>query len=70
MGDCTITIHAIGAHHNKKNPTDINKMAVKFVDELRAAGHNVVSATLCQGGYENLAELDSSAVTRHGAYDE
>ena len=54
MGDCTITIHATGSHHNKGNPKDINRMAVKFVDELVSAGHHVKGASLTNGAHESL----------------
>lgn len=54
MGQWNISIHGTGAHHNKKNPTDANRMAAKFVRELRAAGHQVTGATITHGGEDNV----------------
>ena len=52
MGNWAITIIGTGAHHNKDYPQDANKMAEKFVDDLKAAGHIVESATFTHGGRE------------------
>lgn len=41
MGCWNITIQGTGAHHNKLYKDDANRMAAKFVQELRDAGHNV-----------------------------
>lgn len=54
MGNCTIVVHLTGAHHNKKNKHDANRMAAKFVDELMAAGHNVIHACFTNGASESL----------------
>lgn len=67
MGNCTITVHLTGSHHNKKNPKDANRMAATFVDELKAAGHNVEHASFTHGGREDL--LDSSSFTRAAPHD-
>ncbi len=60
MGNWNITIRGVGAHHNLDYPKDANKMAAKFVKELKDAGHNIVAATITHGGEENLLppELD------------
>jgi hypothetical protein len=67
MGNCTITVHLTGAHHNKKNPNDANRMAAKFVDQLKDAGHNVEAASITHGGREDL--LDPNCISRSGFYD-
>jgi len=55
MGNWAITIIGTGAHHNKDYPQDANKMAEKFVDDLKAAGHIVEFATFTHGGREVFA---------------
>lgn len=55
MGNWTITIQGTGAHHNKDYPGDANKMAQKFVEELKVAGQTVESATFTHGGREVFA---------------
>jgi len=67
MGSCTITVHLTGSHHNKKNPKDANRMAAKFVDELKAAGHYVEHASFTSGGREDL--LNEGCFTRAFDYD-
>jgi hypothetical protein len=62
MGNCTITIHLIGSHHNENNPNDANRMAAAFADELKRAGHNVEHASITHGGREDL--LDPGCYTR------
>lgn len=62
MGNWTITIHGVGSHHNPEVPTDANRMTAKFVDELKAAGHNVEGASFTHGGREDL--LSSTSYTR------
>lgn len=46
MGTWRITIEGSGAHHNKDNATDADKMARGFVKDLRAAGHQVKKAEM------------------------
>ncbi len=53
MGNCLISVHVTGAHHNGA-PNDIDQLAAKFADELKAKGHNVTSATLVSGGEYDL----------------
>jgi hypothetical protein len=66
MGNVSMTIHAVGSHHNHDNPHDLNKMFARFVDDLKAKGHNVVKADLHHGGHEDM--LDDKTVTRAGVY--
>lgn len=56
MGDWHISIQGVGCHHNKDYPADANRMARKFVEDLRAAGHTVTEATFTSGGKEALLE--------------
>lgn len=53
MGDWNISIRGLGSHHNSQ-PADAERMAAKFVKELRAAGHSVKAATFTFGGEEDL----------------
>ena len=55
MGNWNITVRGIGVHHNKKLPNDANKMAAKFVQDLKAAGHTVMSASITYGGEDDIA---------------
>lgn len=52
MGDWNITIQGTGVHHNFSYdlPADADKMFAAFVEELKAAGHNVYDATFTSGG--------------------
>jgi hypothetical protein len=67
MGSTTVVVNVTGSHHNQNNGRDINKMAAAFVDELKAAGHRVESASITHGGREDL--LSENSPTRSGAYD-
>jgi outer membrane immunogenic protein len=70
MGNCTITIHATGSHHNHGNPNDINRMAMKFADDLKAAGHSVEHASITHGGREEFTPgANNSSATRAGYFD-
>lgn len=60
MGQWNISIHGTGAHHNSKNPTDANRMAAKFVRELKAAGHSVTGATITYGAEENVVNTSEA----------
>lgn len=66
MGNVSMTIHAVGSHHNHDNPRDLNKMFARFVDELKAAGHNITHAHLHHGAAEDM--LDETTATRAGLY--
>lgn len=59
MGNWNISIHGVGAHHNRGFPKDANRMAARFVEELKAAGHSVTAATITHGGEDNV--LDGAA---------
>ncbi|MGY3393458.1 glucan phosphoethanolaminetransferase (alkaline phosphatase superfamily) [Bradyrhizobium sp. USDA 3311] len=67
MGNCTLVVHLTGSHHNRKN-RDANRMAAKFVDELKAAGHNVEHASFTSGGREDL--LNEYTGTRAAPHDD
>ena len=54
MGNWNISINGLGAHHNQDYPEDANKMAAKFVKDLKEAGHTVIDATFTHGGREDL----------------
>lgn len=58
MGNWNITVRGVGVHHNKKLPADANRMAAKFVKELKAAGHTVTGATVTYGGEDNIVDPD------------
>ena len=60
MGNWNITIRGIGAHHNKDNPTDANRMSKEFVEALKAAGHRVLGASFTFGGEEDLLPPEAS----------
>lgn len=66
MGNCSMTIHAVGSHHNTGLDHDINKMFARFVDELKAKGHSITHAVLHHGGTEDM--LDDKTATRSGVY--
>ena len=54
MGQWNITIRGTGCHHNKDLPTDANRMAAEFVEQLKDAGHTVASATITFGAEDDL----------------
>lgn len=56
MGNWNITIRGVGCHHNKKLDTDANRMAAKFVQELKDAGHHVSAATITHGGEDDITK--------------
>jgi hypothetical protein len=45
MGEWAIIIQGSGAHDNPDYPQDADKMAKQFVEDLKAAGHQIESAT-------------------------
>lgn len=49
MGNFHIGITGVGMHHNA-DPNDAEQLTRKFVEQLRKAGHNVVTATVHTGG--------------------
>lgn len=58
MGNWNISIRGVGAHHNKKLPQDANRMAAKFVADLKEAGHTVTGATFTYGGEDIIEAPD------------
>lgn len=50
----TITIRGVGQHHNH-DAKDANRMAAYFVEQLRAAGHAIASATFDNGSSEDVS---------------
>jgi hypothetical protein len=59
MGQWNITIRGTGIHHNKKQPKDANRMAARFVRELKAAGHTITVASITHGGDQDLTACES-----------
>ena len=53
MGNCVVSIHVTGAHHNGK-PYDIDQRAASFVEQLKADGHNVTAASIASGSEQDL----------------
>jgi hypothetical protein len=58
MGDWTIVIHGIGAHHNREN-FDADEMAQEFVHELAMQGHKIKDAKFTYGGCNELVVKSS-----------
>lgn len=56
MGNCLISVHVTGSHHNGLE-SDIDQMAARFVDDL-AKKHNVTASSLVTGGENNLMEKE------------
>lgn len=54
MGNWHISIEGVGIHHNVDTPKDANKMAEKFVKDLKEAGHSITKATFTHGGSDDL----------------
>lgn len=68
MGDWTIVIHGMGAHHNDKD-FDAKKIAQEFVHELARKGHQIKDAKFTYGGCNDLAVKSSypdTASENHG----
>jgi len=66
MGNFHISIEGLGAHHNDANPNDANRMAHRFVNELRRAGHRVSRATITHGGADRLGDGETGDDGRSG----
>ncbi len=58
MGNWHISIEGVGFHHNSKMPEDANRMAKKFAEDLKAAGHSVTKATFTHGAADDLLSVD------------
>lgn len=67
MGNWTIRIDGTGAHHNESNETDANRMAVRFVDQLKDAGHHVEGASFTHGVREDLMNPNERTRLTHYA---
>ena len=57
MGNWNISIQGTGCHHNKTNETDAQRMALKFVTELNAAGHSLCDARFTYGSTDDLLNI-------------
>jgi hypothetical protein len=75
MGNWNITIRGVGCHHNLNYAEDANRLAAKFVAELRAAGHSIVAASFAYGAEDDIGNgdyiadrdaLDSAEAARRG----
>lgn len=64
MGNWNINIRGVGCHHNKNLPTDADRMAARFVKELRDAGHQVHSAAITHGGENSLENPEAYLAER------
>lgn len=53
MGNCLVSIHVTGSHHNG-GEHDIDQLAAGFVDRLKSLGYFVSSASLVSGGEHDL----------------
>ncbi len=56
MGNWSITIQGVGAHHNKEYEKDANRLARQFVNKLTAMGHIIERADFTHGGKEDLLD--------------
>lgn len=70
MGSWNITIRGTGCHHNKNTASDANRMAAKFVKELKAAGHQVTAASFTHGGEDDLTDVEKVLVRYNDWYGE
>lgn len=53
MGNCLVSVHVTGSHHNRSS-SDIDQLAIEFVDTLKRKGHNVTSASIVNGAEQDL----------------
>ena len=58
MGNCIVSVHVTGSHHNSQ-PSDIDQMAAVFVDALKVKGHSVTAATILSGVENDLLNTAS-----------
>lgn len=63
MGNCLVSVHVTGCHHNGI-PNDIDQLAADFVLSLKAKGHNVTAATLVSGGEYDLMSTTARFVLK------
>lgn len=64
MGNWNITVRGMGSHHNKKYAKDANRMAAKFVQDLKDAGHSVASASFTHGAEDDIGAGQGYLETR------
>lgn len=50
MGNNAIIIRTVGCHHNGRTDIDAEQIAKRCIDELRANGHSILSASVESGG--------------------
>lgn len=55
MGNIAIIIRAVGVHHNAL-AYDQEQLAARFVDEMKAAGHSVLSAHVEGAGSQDVSK--------------
>lgn len=58
MGNCIVSVHVTGTHHNGQG-YDIDQLAAKFADELKANGHTITAAAILSGGEYDLLNTAS-----------
>lgn len=55
MGQWHISIRGTGVHHNgPEQKNDAEKMAARFAQELKDAGHTVHAAAITYGGEQDI----------------
>ena len=62
MGNWTIVIEGVGAHHNTNNPGDANVQAVDFVKSLEASGQRIRHASFTFGSVQSVESEKEYAV--------
>lgn len=62
MGNWNMTIVGVGAHHNKDNPTDADKMFLEFAEKVAAAGHHIKHASFTYGAAINILEVGGKKI--------
>lgn len=60
MGNWTIVIEGVGAHHNTNNPDDANLQGVEFVDKLMRSGQRIRHASFTFGSVQSLENFRDS----------
>lgn len=53
MGQWTIVVEGVGAHHNRAEH-DADWMAREFVAKLKAKGHSITHASVTHSGREDI----------------
>jgi hypothetical protein len=67
MGNWTIVIEGVGAHHNTNNPGDANVQAAEFVKSLEKSGQRIRYTSFTFGSVQSLeASPDSNFETQAG----